>query len=55
MLDYVRLSILFRIYARDDMEDLGLNNNFCLDKQQVSQGGTCFVQRLKKLVLASIK
>jgi hypothetical protein len=40
----------------DHMEVLGLNN-FCLDKQQASQGGTstCSVQRPKKLELASIK
>ena len=41
----------------DHMEDLGLNNNknFCLDKQQISQGGSCSLHRLKKIELASIK
>ena len=41
----------------DDMEDLGLNNNknFCLGKQQMSQGGSCSLHRLSKLELASIK
>jgi len=38
------------------MEDLGLNNNnFCLDKQQTSQGDSCSLQRLEELELASVK
>jgi hypothetical protein len=43
---------------RDHLEGLGLNkknDDFCLYKQQASQGGTCFVHRLTKLELASIK